>query len=75
MEQMQLAEFRQPIQSLDVARLIDQFHALEARAASVVPVLRAKNVEYAASLDRQYDVLSTALFGAGRIAVDIEQGE
>jgi polysaccharide pyruvyl transferase WcaK-like protein len=75
MEQMQLAEFRQPIQSLDVARLIDQFHALEARAASVVPVLRATNVEYAASLDRQYDVLSTALFGAGHIAVDIEQGE
>jgi polysaccharide pyruvyl transferase WcaK-like protein len=75
MEQMYLAEFRQPIQSLDVARLIDQFRALEARAAGVVPALRARNAEYAASLDRQYDVLSAALFGVGRTAVDIEQGE
>jgi len=78
MEQMRLAEFRQPIQSLDVARLIGQFRALEARAATVVPAMRAKNAEYAASLERQYDVLSAALFATGtgsHVAVDIEQGE
>lgn len=78
MEQMRLAEFRQPIQGLDVARLIDQFRALEARAAAVVPAMRARNAEYAEALERQYDVLSAALFGAGttpRVAVDIEQGE
>jgi len=78
MQDMQLAEFRQPIQSLDVARLIDQFRALESRAADVVPVMRARNAEYAAALERQYDVLSAALFGAGRaprVAVDRERGE
>jgi polysaccharide pyruvyl transferase WcaK-like protein len=78
MEQMRLAEFRQPIQSLDVPRLIDQFRALEARASSAVPAMRARNAEYAEALERQFDVLSAALFGAGtapRVAVDIEQGE
>jgi polysaccharide pyruvyl transferase WcaK-like protein len=78
MEQMRLAEFRQPIQGLDVARLIDQFRALEARAATVVPAMRERNAEYVEALERQYDVLSAALFGAGtapRVAVDIEQGE
>jgi polysaccharide pyruvyl transferase WcaK-like protein len=64
MEQMQLAEFRQPIQQLDVDRLIEQFRALEARAASVVPGMRARNTEYVAALEGQYDVLSAALFGA-----------
>ena len=60
-----------------MARLIAQFRALEARAATVVPAMRA-NAEYAESLERQYDVLSAALFGAGttpRVATDIEQGE
>ncbi|TCC38247.1 polysaccharide pyruvyl transferase family protein [Kribbella speibonae] len=76
MEQMRLAEFRQPIQDLDVQRLIDQFRALETRASSVVPALRAKNAEYLESLGQQYDVLSAALFGAetsSRVALD--QGE
>ena len=78
MEQMRLAEFRQPIQSLDVQRLIEQFRALEARASTVVPAMRAKNTENAELLERQYDVLSTALFGTGmaaRVAVDIKRGE
>jgi polysaccharide pyruvyl transferase WcaK-like protein len=75
MEKMRLAEFRQPIQGLDVARLIDQFRALEARAETVVPVMREKNAEYVESLERQYDVLSAALFGDTRVAVDIERGE
>ena len=75
LEKMRLAEFRQPIQGLDVARLIDQFRALEARAETVVPVMRERNAEYVESLERQYDVLSAALFGDTRVAVDIERGE
>jgi polysaccharide pyruvyl transferase WcaK-like protein len=76
MEQMRLAEFRQPIQDLDVPRLIDQFRALEARASSVVPALRARNAEYLESLDQQYDVLSAALFGAETLShVAVDQGE
>jgi polysaccharide pyruvyl transferase WcaK-like protein len=72
MEQMQLAEFRQPIRTLDVARLIDQFRGLEARAPRVVPVLRARNAEYVEALERQYDVLSAALFGAAGVAAEQE---
>jgi polysaccharide pyruvyl transferase WcaK-like protein len=79
LEQMRLAEFRQHIQSLDVQQLIGQFRALEARAATVVPALRAKNAEWAAELDKQYDVLSAALFGNDgvtvHVAVDSELGE
>jgi polysaccharide pyruvyl transferase WcaK-like protein len=75
MEQMSLAEFRQHIQSLDVQHLIEQFRALEARAATVVPAMRAKNAEWAAELDKQYDVLSAALFRNERVAADSELGE
>ncbi|MFI5692999.1 polysaccharide pyruvyl transferase family protein [Kribbella sp. NPDC051586] len=75
MEQMRLAEFRQHIQSLDVQQLIDQFRALEARTTAVVPALRAKNAEWAAELDKQYDVLSAALFGSDRATLVSERGE
>jgi polysaccharide pyruvyl transferase WcaK-like protein len=78
MEQMRLAEFRQSIQSLDVARLIEQFSALEARATTLVPAMRARNAEFSAALDQQFDALSAALFGTDpvrRLAVDIEQGD
>ena len=61
--EMQLAEFRQSIRSLDVDRLMDQLRALEARAAGLEPVMRAKNAEFAALLERQYAVLSATLFG------------
>jgi polysaccharide pyruvyl transferase WcaK-like protein len=63
---MQLAEFRQSIRSLDVARLMDQVRALEARAAGIEPVMREKNAEFAALLDRQYAVLSATLFGTDK---------
>jgi polysaccharide pyruvyl transferase WcaK-like protein len=63
MGEMQLAEFRQSIRSLDVSRLMDQVRALEARAAGIEPAMRAKNAEFAASLERQYAVLSATLFG------------
>ncbi|RZT26856.1 polysaccharide pyruvyl transferase WcaK-like protein [Kribbella sp. VKM Ac-2569] len=76
MEQMRLAEFRQPIQSLDVAQLINQFRALEVRGASVVPAMQAKNLEFIHELKRQYDVLSAALFGVGTTSrVAVERGE
>ncbi|WP_427894873.1 polysaccharide pyruvyl transferase family protein [Kribbella sp. GL6] len=77
-EQMRLAEFRQPIRGLDVGRLIDQFRALEARAPSVVPAMRERNAEYLRELERQYDVLSAVLFDGTRAVgehVVVEQGE
>ncbi len=64
MAEMGLAEFCQPIRDLDVDRLIDQFRALETRAAGIEPVMRAKNAEFAVSLERQFAVLSATLFGA-----------
>jgi polysaccharide pyruvyl transferase WcaK-like protein len=76
LEQMRLAEFRQSIQDLDVPRLIDQFRALEARAATVVPAMLARNAEYVEALGRQLNVLSATLFGAERRShVPVEQGE
>jgi polysaccharide pyruvyl transferase WcaK-like protein len=65
LEGMRLAEFRQPIKTLDVPRLIEQFRALEARAARLEPEMHKKNAEYAELLDRQFAVLSATLFGAG----------
>jgi len=66
MEGMRLAEFRQPIQDLDVSRLMDQLHALEVRAGGLESAMRQKNAEYAEQLERQFAVLSDRLFGAGR---------
>ena len=64
LESMQLAEFRQPIQSLDVERLIGQFRALEERAPRLEQDMHRKNAEYVALLEHQYAVLSATLFGA-----------
>ena len=66
MEGMRLAEFRQPIRDLDVERLMDQLHALEARAGGIESAMREKNAEYGEQLERQFAVLSDRLFGAGR---------
>ena len=68
MAEMRLAEFRQPIRTLDVDRLVEQLRALEARAGQVEPVMRAKNAEYRRELDRQFEVLSATLFGTGPAA-------
>ncbi|GAA1511733.1 polysaccharide pyruvyl transferase family protein [Kribbella lupini] len=61
-----LAEFRQPIQSLDVQRLIEQFRALELRAPQLRPEIEHKLTEYTDALGRQYGELSSALFGPVR---------
>ncbi|HEY3512494.1 MAG TPA: polysaccharide pyruvyl transferase family protein [Kribbella sp.] len=74
LEQMRLAEFRQPIRGLDVDLLMEQVRALELRAPSIVSVMRERNAEYVADLERQYDVLSAALFGTTRSVVVTEQG-
>jgi polysaccharide pyruvyl transferase WcaK-like protein len=66
MEQMRLAEFCQPLQSLDVERLSRQFRALELRASQLRPELERKLAEYATALDHQYAGLSAALFGPER---------
>jgi polysaccharide pyruvyl transferase WcaK-like protein len=68
MEQLRLAEFRQPIQSLDVERLTRQFRALELRAPQLRTELERRLAEYANALDRQYADLSSALFGPERPA-------
>ena len=67
MEGMRLAEFRQPIRDLDVDRLMDQLHALEARAGGLESAMREKNAEYVEQLERQFAVLSDRFF-AGRPA-------
>ncbi|GAA1561491.1 polysaccharide pyruvyl transferase family protein [Kribbella sancticallisti] len=64
MEDMRLGEFRQPIQSLDVQRLIEQFRALEARASRLEPEMHRRNAEYVKLLEQQNAALSATLFGA-----------
>jgi polysaccharide pyruvyl transferase WcaK-like protein len=66
MGQLGLADFCQPIQSLDVERLTRQFRALELRASQLEPALERTLAEYASALDHQYAGLSSALFGPER---------
>ncbi len=75
MEGMRLAEFRQPIKSLDVPRLIEQLRALEARAARLEPEMHKKNAEYEELLNRQFAVLSATLFGADDMVHSDTTGE
>jgi len=75
MEGMRLAEFRQPIKSLDVPRLIEQLRALEARAARLEPEMHKKNAEYEELLNRQFTVLSATLFGADDMVHSDTTGE
>jgi polysaccharide pyruvyl transferase WcaK-like protein len=75
MEGMGLAEFRQPIRSLDVPRLIEQFRALESRAPRLEPGMRTKNAEYEQLLDQQFAVLSATLFGADDRVASGKPGE
>jgi polysaccharide pyruvyl transferase WcaK-like protein len=72
MEGMRLAEFRQPIQSLDVQRLTEQVRALEARASRLESDMHAKNAEYVDQLEQQNAVLTATLFGSSpdRVAAD-----
>jgi polysaccharide pyruvyl transferase WcaK-like protein len=64
MEDMRLGEFRQPIQTLDVQRLIEQFQALAARASELAPEMHRRNAEYVKLLEQQNAALSATLFGA-----------
>jgi polysaccharide pyruvyl transferase WcaK-like protein len=76
MEGMRLAEFRQPIKTLDVDLLIQQFRALEERAPRLEAHMHRKNAEYVELLEHQNAVLSSTLFGAAlpdRAAADSDR--
>jgi polysaccharide pyruvyl transferase WcaK-like protein len=76
MEGMRLAEFRQPIKTLDVDLLTQQFRALEERAPRLEAHMHRKNAEYVELLEHQNAVLSSTLFGAAvpdRAAADSDQ--
>jgi polysaccharide pyruvyl transferase WcaK-like protein len=68
MDRMGLAAFCQPIRTLDVARLIEQFRSLEDSHDSVRDAMLAINDEYVRQLDEQNAVLSETLFTVGRPA-------
>ena len=63
MEDMGMSEFSEPVQTLDIDRLIEQFQKLQSRAAEVSGTLMARNRTREGELDRQFAVLSSVLFG------------
>jgi len=62
MTDMGLAEYSQPVNSLDVDRLIKQFTDLETQAAQVRQVIAERNAVYRQLVERQFAELSTVLF-------------
>jgi polysaccharide pyruvyl transferase WcaK-like protein len=64
MKGMGQEEFCQPIRSLDVPRLIEQFRTLEESGAQMKNDLLEVNKRYGELLDQQYAVLSQRLFSA-----------
>ncbi len=58
-----LGDFCQPFASLDVDRLKEQFHALQARRGEVVGHMRAQSAANAERLDEQFAVLSATMLG------------
>jgi hypothetical protein len=49
-----LAEYCQPLDHLDVDRLIEQFVKLEKNANNIAPYIKQKTEEYRRALDEQY---------------------
>ncbi|MDX6238991.1 MAG: hypothetical protein QOG10_3806 [Kribbellaceae bacterium] len=64
MKGMGQEEFCQPIRTLDVPRLIEQFRTLEKSGAQLKCHLLETNERYGELLDQQYAVLSQRLFSA-----------
>ncbi|HZO70333.1 MAG TPA: polysaccharide pyruvyl transferase family protein [Kribbellaceae bacterium] len=67
MDGMGLGEFCQPIRSLDVARLIEQFCALAATRERLTSEIFETNERNLKLLDQQFVVLSETLFSADRV--------
>ena len=62
MTDMGLAEYSQPVSSLDGDRLIKQFTDLETRAAQVRQAITERNAVYRQLVERQFAELSAVLF-------------
>ena len=65
MADMGLADFCQPLRSLDVHRLVEQFTELEGLSNELSQRLLERNKAKAQALDHQFAVLSSVLFEAG----------
>lgn len=65
---MGMSEFSQPVRSLDVARLIEQFEELDSRSAQLRRTLGEQIAEKARLVDGQFARLSAALFPAAGTA-------
>jgi len=52
-----LAKYCQPIDHLDVDRLIDQLIEIEKNAEDLRPLIRQKTEEYRKALDKQYTAI------------------
>lgn len=70
MEQMGLGSFCQPIQSLDVPKLIDQFRTIENADEQLAAELRRRSEHNAMLLRQQNAVLSATLFDADQPTQD-----
>ena len=63
MADMGLADYCQPVNDLDVGRLIEQFTDLESHAARLRQTITAGNAAKAPLVERQLAELSEVLFG------------
>lgn len=68
MADMEMSRFAQPLKSLDLTRLIEQFTELEDESATVRRTLADRNASRAELVSRQFAELSAVLFPAGRDA-------
>jgi polysaccharide pyruvyl transferase WcaK-like protein len=57
LEGVGLGKYCQPLEEVDLQRLIGHFTELEARGEEVKPLIAAKAKEYRALLDEEYDLL------------------
>jgi polysaccharide pyruvyl transferase WcaK-like protein len=57
-----LGDFCQPLGSLDLERLIEQFQRLQDRRSEVVGAMRARAAANSDRLDEQFDILADTLF-------------
>lgn len=63
MQSFGLGEFCQPLGSLDIDRLIEQFTQLQARSGEIVPRMRAEAASNAQKLEEQFTLLSRTVIG------------
>lgn len=71
MDGMGQSEFCQPIKTLDVARLIEQFRAVEEARDQVRDELLARNEDNAKLLTEQFALLSATLFAADGVPTPV----